>query len=61
MQKRGFFPANCEEVPMKAFVLNKYWHDNEDDQYEVVAYLSEDFLIDIILLIVNLFITKLKL
>ncbi len=43
VQKRGFFPANCEDEQMIGMVLNKYWHENGDDQYKVVAYLSEDF------------------
>lgn len=41
--KRGFFPANCEDEPMEAMVLNKYWHDSERDEYKIVAYLSKDF------------------
>ena len=41
--KKGSHYSNCHEKPMKAFVLNKYYHDTEVDEYEVVAYLKEDF------------------
>ena len=40
---RGSHYANCHEKPMQAFVLNKYCSETEVDEYEVVAYLKEDF------------------